>query len=80
LQEDSDNDGIGDACDPTPTGDADSDHIEDVDGDGDLDMVLHFATQSSGIACGDTSVVLTGKTFAGTDIIGADSLVIAGCK
>ena len=40
-------------------------HIEDVDGDGDLDLLLHFLTQETGIACGDTEATLTGETLDG---------------
>lgn len=45
-------------------------HIEDVDGDGDLDLMLHFRTQETGIAVGDTEACLTGQTFGGTPIRG----------
>ena len=47
-------------------------HIKDVDRDGDDDLVFHFKTQETGIQCGDTAVVLTGKTFGGNDIVGTD--------
>lgn len=47
---------------------------EDVDGDGYLDMILHFKTQDTGIASGDTSASLTGETFDGQDIEGSDSI------
>jgi len=48
--------------------------LEDVDGDGDTDMVLHFKTQETGIAPGDTSATLTGQTYDGTPIKGTDSV------
>jgi hypothetical protein len=38
-------------------------HIVDVDADGDSDLVVHFAIQQTGIACGDTEVMMTGTTF-----------------
>jgi hypothetical protein len=44
-------------------------HLEDVDGDGDTDMVLHFRTQDTGIAHGDTEA-----THDGVLIIGVDSV------
>jgi len=55
-------------------------HLEDVDGDGDTDLLMHFRTQETGIACGDTSAALTGETFAGDAIEGADSIETVGCK
>lgn len=55
-------------------------HIEDVDGDGDLDLALHFRTQETGIQCGFTSAFLTGETFDGQAIEGADSIETVGCK
>lgn len=58
----------------------DTGELEDVNGDGRLDLVLHFRTQESGIACGDTSVSLTGKTLQGQAFRGSDSLVTVGCR
>jgi hypothetical protein len=54
--------------------------LEDVDGDGDTDMILHFNTQGTGIACGDTSASLTGETFGGQMIKGSDLINTVGCK
>ena len=55
-------------------------HLEDVDNDGDLDLVLHFRSQATGIQCGDTEASLTGETFDGQPIQGADSIVTVGCS
>lgn len=55
-------------------------HVQDADGDGDLDLVLHFKTQQTGIACGDAQVGLTGQTFGGTMIAGSDSIKTVPCK
>jgi hypothetical protein len=54
--------------------------LEDVDGDGDTDMILFFNIQDTGIACGDTSASLTGKTFGGQMIKGSDSINTVGCR
>ena len=48
--------------------------LEDVDGDTDLDMILHFRTQETNIAPGDTEACLTGETFDGTPFEGCDSV------
>ena len=53
--------------------------LEDVDGDADLDLILHFKTQETGIACGDTSASLTGETTGGQAIEGSDAVNTVGC-
>ena len=55
-------------------------HVEDVNGDFFDDMVFHFSTQETGIACGDTDAALTGETFGGDSITGTDAVKTAGCK
>jgi hypothetical protein len=54
-------------------------HFEDVDLDGDADLVAHFRTQETGIACGDTEATLTGETTGGQPIEGSDSINTVGC-
>ncbi len=54
--------------------------VEDVNGDGLNDLVLHFDTQATGIACGDTSAALTGRTSSGVAIQGSDSIITVACK
>ena len=54
-------------------------HIKDVDDDGDMDLLLHFNTAETGIACGDTEATLTGETFDGQAILGTDSIVTVKC-
>ena len=54
--------------------------LEDVDNDQDIDLILHFDTQDTGIACGDDIGFLTGKTISGEDIEGFDSIRTVGCK
>ena len=54
--------------------------FEDVNGDGRLDLMLHFKTQETGIACGDTAAILKGSTIDGKAIKGSDSIQTVGCK
>jgi probable HAF family extracellular repeat protein len=54
--------------------------LEDVDGDTDWDLVLHFKTWDSRIACGDTEATLTGKTMEGVSFTGTDSIKTVSCK
>jgi hypothetical protein len=49
-------------------------HVEDVDGDGYLDLLLHFRTQDTGIAPGDTEACLIGQSYDGVPIMGCDSV------
>lgn len=53
---------------------------EDVDNDGDTDLVAHFRTQTTGIVCSTTSVVLKGTTFANIAFTGTDSIKTVGCR
>lgn len=53
--------------------------VKDVDRDGDMDLLLHFDTRDTGIACGDTEATLTGMTFNGEAISGTDSIVTTNC-
>jgi hypothetical protein len=53
--------------------------VKDVDRDGDMDLLLHFDTQDTGIACGDTEATLTGETFSGDAIAGTDTIVTMNC-
>ena len=55
-------------------------HINDVNDDGILDLVLHFRTQETGIACGDTTATLIGETFDGQTVEGEDSVRTVGCQ
>ena len=54
--------------------------FEDVNGDGLLDAVAHFRTQETGVACGDSDVLLTGSTVDGHEFAGADSIITVGCR
>ena len=55
-------------------------HVEDVNDDDFLDMVFHFNTQDTGIACIDNEATLSGQTFGGDTFTGTDSVKTAGCK
>jgi hypothetical protein len=48
--------------------------ITDANGDGRPDLLLHFDAAETGIAPGDTTACLSGKTFGGTSIEGCDSI------
>ena len=55
-------------------------HLEDVNCDGIMDLMLHFRTHDTGIACGDESVTLTGETLDGQPFAGTDSIQTVGCR
>ncbi len=48
--------------------------FQDVTGDGRLDLVVHVSTEALELTGTDTLAVLRGKTFAGTPIMGIDSI------
>ncbi len=48
--------------------------FEDVNDDGFIDLVAHFPTQTTGINCDTTEGHLDGNTFAGSTILGFDSI------
>jgi hypothetical protein len=56
-----------------------SPQYQDVDHDGDDDLVVKFLTGQTGIACGDTSVYLSGRTYNGFFISGSDRLNTFNC-
>lgn len=49
-------------------------HEEDVDGDSDLDLVFHFRLGDTDLTCDSTEGTLTGRTFAGVEVQGTDSV------
>lgn len=53
--------------------------FEDWNGDGHLDLVLHFATQETGITCHMTSATLRIHAFNGEVYSGTDTIVTPGC-
>jgi len=54
-------------------------HVEDVNNDDIFDMLFHFNTQDTGIACQDTNATLLGETFGGEKFSATDSVKFAGC-
>ena len=58
---------------------ASSASLIDIDLDGDLDLVARFRINATGINCGATSAVLTGKTLSGQKIRGSSSVITTGC-
>lgn len=54
--------------------------LGDVDGDKKIDLILHFNTQDTGIRCGGTMAYLSGKSFSGQAVWGADSINVVGCN
>jgi hypothetical protein len=57
-----------------------NDHLQDVNLDGLTDLVTHYWTRDTGIACGDESVALTGETIDGQPFEGSDSIQTVGCR
>lgn len=55
-------------------------HLQDVNYDGIMDLVTHYRTRDTGIACGDESATLTGGTIDGQPIEGTDSIQTVGCR
>lgn len=45
----------------------------------DKKLMLFFNTEDTGIHCGDTQAILTGKTKSGLNIVGTGSFVTTGC-
>ena len=56
-------------------------NTKDYNRDGFVDLILTFKLNETGIACGDTEAILTGKTFPTpvTDIQGIDSFTTEDC-
>ena len=55
-------------------------HVEDVNNDDIFDMVFHFNTQDTGIACEDIQATLSGETFGGNAFTGTYAVKNAECR
>jgi len=55
-------------------------HVENVNDDDFLDVVFHFNTQDTSIACIDTDARLSGETFSGEAFTGTNSVKISDCR
>jgi hypothetical protein len=55
-------------------------HLQDVNYDGIIDLILHFRTQDTGMACGAELAWLTGETLDGQPFEGTDSIQTVGCR
>jgi uncharacterized delta-60 repeat protein len=66
---DDDNSGQRDCTEAHGTG-----HIADVNGDDRPDLLLHYEVSQTGIDPGDMTACLSGKTFAGVNINGCDTI------
>jgi hypothetical protein len=53
--------------------------VRDSNGDGVDDLVVRFLTQQTGIACGDTSASLSGRTVNSQSISGLDAVNTFNC-
>jgi hypothetical protein len=53
-------------------------HLKDVDGDGRADLLVHFRTDETGIACEQSSATLLGQTLGGAPISGSTEIIASG--
>ena len=53
--------------------------FRDIDRDGDIDLLIKFVIGQSGISCGASTVLITGRTFTGQFVIGADTINTTHC-
>ena len=52
----------------------------DVGGDGDTDVLFGFQTQATNVLCDDTTISLTGETYAGEPIEATDTITTVDCE
>jgi hypothetical protein len=56
-----------------------SPRVRDENGDGFDDLVVKFLIQQAGIACGDTSASVSGRTFGSRSVSGTDAVNTFNC-
>jgi hypothetical protein len=54
--------------------------VRDVDGDSDVDVVVRFRITDTGIQCGQTSALLTGRTSDGRTFAASDAIQTVRCR
>ena len=54
--------------------------VKDYNGDGFMDLGLIFRVRDVGFGCGDQKVTLAAATYAGEQVIGADSVHAWNCR
>jgi hypothetical protein len=53
--------------------------VADLNRDGLSDLLLRFRMPESGLTCGDTEAMLTGRTYTSQRFVGIDSVTTVGC-
>jgi len=53
--------------------------VADLNRDGLSDLLLRFRMPESGLTCGDTEAMLTGRTYTSQRFVGIDSITTVGC-
>jgi uncharacterized protein (TIGR03382 family) len=76
-QKDSDNDGLGDACDPTPGGDTDTDTDADADSDTDTDTDVYDSGDIAGFLSDEPLGVGTCGCQTSSGMAGALPMILA---
>lgn len=54
--------------------------VADLNRDGLSDLLLRFRMPESGLKCGDTEAMLTGRTYTSQRFVGIDSVTTVGCQ
>ncbi len=54
--------------------------LQDINSDGYPDLLAYFVTRNADFVCGVTLASVTGRTYAGKEIRGTDSVEVLGCQ